>query len=990
MEDPHTLMFESFRLDRRDERLWHGEEAIRLTNKTFAVLCYLVEHRSQLVTKDALLEAVWSRTYVTEAALAMCIRELRQALGDDAKAPRFIETVRGRGYRFIPPVTPVDRSPTARAAGLHQHPTPSFSFVSPQFPAPGPTDLVGREAELTQLHEWLVTTLRGKRQVGFISGENGIGKTKLVDAFVARAATEADPWIGHGQCIDQYGAGEAYLPVLEALGRLCRGAEGEYFIALLRQHAPSWLVHMPALLSTDEREALQRTAGGATRDRMLRELAEAAEILTAERPLVLVLEDLHWSDTSTFEWLAYVARRRDPARLLVVGTYRPVEAIVREHPVRTIVQDLKRHDQCGELVLDYLSEAEVAAYLAQRSGGKPMPNGLARVIHERTNGNPLFMVTLVDTLMSQGALWKNAVRWHLAGGLEAVAAEVPESLRQLIEQQLGQVSVEVQEVLEAASVAGTQFSAAAVAAGTERDVEAVETQLTTLTRQGQFVQPLAMATWPDGTVAGRYGFVHALYQEVLYDRVPARRRVRLHRQIGACLEAGHGGQAQEIAAELATHFVRGSDASRAVQYLVLAGENALRRSAHQQAITHLTQGLEILTTLPDTRERAEHELTLQYGLGGALIAAKGYAWPQTGQTFSRARELCRQLAKTAQVSTVLYGLCLFHLDRGEMNVAREVAEEALQTAKHENDTTALLLGHRLVGTCFYFLGRLVSAREHLEQALGLYDPVQHRSLMFVYGTDVRVAILSWLSRVLFLLGYPELALTRSHEAVALARELSHPHSLAFALRDACFPPEFCRDTAVVRERANAVMSLASEQGFSYELEEGRIHHGWALAETGRIEEGIAEMRQGLGSYRATGSEFQIPYFLALLANVYGKVGQREEGLSLLNEALDRVERTQERWFEAELYRLKGNLLLVRPTGEHAEAEACYQRASEVAQGQSARLFELRAATSLSRLWCDQGKRNEAHDLVAPIYDWFTGGFDTADLKDARTLLDELT
>ncbi|MFQ5937310.1 MAG: AAA family ATPase, partial [Acidiferrobacterales bacterium] len=845
MEDPHTLMFEPFRLDLRDERLWHGRDAIPLTNRAFAVLRYLVEHPSQLVTKNVLLEAVWSTTYVTEAALAMCIRELRQALRDDAKAPRFIETVRGRGYRFIAPVTAADQSLTTREAGLYQHATLS-SPLSPQFLAPSP--LVGREAELAQLHGWWSTALQGRRQVIFISGEAGIGKTALLDAFAAQVAAEADLWIGHGQCIDQYGAGEAYLPVLEALGRLCRESERDYFIALLRQHAPSWLVHMPALLSTDEREALQRMGGGATRERMLRELAEAVEILTAERPLVLVLEDLHWGDTSTLEWLAYVTRRRDPARLLVVGTYRPVDAIVREHPLRTIVRDLRQQNQCAELTLDYLSEEGVAAYLAQRSGGKLLPDGLARVIHERTNGNPLFIVTLLDTLMTQGALRENTVRWHLPGGLESVTAKVPESLRQLIEQQLDQVSVEVQELLEAASVAGAQFSAAAVAAGTSRDVEAVEAEFTTLARQGQFVHALGTAAWPNGTVAGHYGLVHTLYQEVLYDRVPVGRRARLHRQIGACLEAGYGGQASEIAAELAAHFVHGSDALRAVQYLVRAGENALQRSAYQEAITHLTHGLEVVTTLPDTRERAEHELTLQCALGGALIAAKGYAWPETGRTFTRARDLCRQLGKTAQVSAVLHGLCLFHLDRGEMNIAREVAEEALQTAKRENDTTALLLGHRLVGTCFYFLGELVSARQHLEHALGLYDPVQHRPLIFVYGTDVRVAILSWLSRVLLLLGYPELAQRRSREALALARELSHPHSLAFALRDACFIPEFQGDTVAVQERAEEVMALATEQGFSYELEEGRIHHGWALAERRQLKEGIPEIRQGLANY----------------------------------------------------------------------------------------------------------------------------------------------
>ncbi|MGI9303988.1 MAG: ATP-binding protein, partial [Gammaproteobacteria bacterium] len=744
MADPRTVTFGSFRVDLRDERLWHGADAVRLTNKAFGVLQYLVEHPAQLVTKEALLESVWSRPYVSDAALAVCIRELRRALADDAKTPRFIETVRGRGYRFIAPIAPADSS----SAFSHAH-LPQRSVSTPRSAAQFlPADLVapaGRESELAQLHGWLATALQGDRRVGFISGEAGIGKTTLVDAFVAQAQELADLWIGHGQCIDHYGAGEAYLPVLEALARLCRGVDGDDLVSLLRQHAPSWLLQMPALLSADELQTLQRTAAGTTRERMLRELAEAVEVLTARRPMLLVFEDLHWSDTSTLEWLAYVTRRRDPARLLVLVTYRPVEVIVHEHPLHTILQELRGHDQSAESVLDYLSQNAIAAYLAQQSVGMPAPEDLVRAIHERSSGNPLFVVALLDTLMSHGVVSVDAHGWRIAEELETVAATVPESLRQLIDGQLDQLDTEVLGLLEAASVAGAQFSAAAVAAGISGDTESIDAQLATLSRRGQFVRALGTIAWPDGTLAGHYGFIHAVYQEVLSSRVPVGRRSRLHRQIGARLETAYGVRAREIAAELAAHFVQGSDASRAARYLMFAGENAAQRSACQEAITHFNLALENLQALPDTPERAQRELPLQYGLGGALIAANGFAWPQTGQAFVRARELCAQLGNTAQVSTVLYGVCLFHLDRGEMTLAREIAEGALPAA--EDDITVQLVGHRLVGTCQDFQGELVAARENLEVALGLYDATEHASLTSVYATDVRVATLCWLSRV---------------------------------------------------------------------------------------------------------------------------------------------------------------------------------------------------------------------------------------------------
>src|SRR5215510_48956 len=559
-------------------------------------LHYLAEHAGQLVTKDELLEVVWSQTSVGEAALAVCMREIRRALGDQPRTPRFVATVHGRGNRFLATVTIADRLPA--------------SPPLPVLPSPPPL-LVGREAECAQMQQWWAKAVQGERQVGFVTGEAGIGKTTLVEAFLARVRGDRTLWIGHGQCIEQYGAGDAYLPVLEALARLCRGPEGQHFSAFLDQYAPSWLVQMPTLRSMAELDALQRRGRGATQARMLRELAEAIEALTAERPLLLVLEDLQWSDYATLEWLACVARRREQAQLLVLGTYRPMDVLVRAHPVRTVVQELQRHGQCAELPLASLTDAGVAAYVAVRYAGRSLPEGLARLIRRRTGGNPLFMVSVVDAIERQGLLQEGAQASTVLEGLEAVAIGLPESLRHLIEQQLGQVSPEDRRVLEAASVAGVEFSAAAVAAGVNLEELDVEERCAALARREQFVQARGTAEWPDGTVAARYGFIHAVYQEGVYEGVPAGRRVWLHQRIGARQEAGYGAQAREIAAELAVHFERGRDARRAVQYRWQAGSKALRRSAHQEAITHWTKGVELLTTLPDTPERLQHELVLQ-------------------------------------------------------------------------------------------------------------------------------------------------------------------------------------------------------------------------------------------------------------------------------------------------------------------------------------------------------------------------------------------
>jgi predicted ATPase len=433
--------------------------------------------RSAWSTQEELLKAVWQRTYVSEGLLRGYIRELREVLGDEAKAPRFIEMAPRRGYRFIAPVTTTP-------------PVLSLKSRVPNtlYPASG---FVGRELELAQLHGWLERTLSGERQVVFVTGEPGIGKTTLVEAFLARAAETHDLWIGRGQCLEHYGAGEAYLPVLEALGRLARGANGEQLVQLLRRQAPTWLVQMPTLMEDAEREALSRQLYGSTQERMARELAEALEVLTAESPLVLWIEDLHWSDLSTVDLLAMLVRRREPARLLVVGTYRPADAIASGHPLCGLVRELNAHAQCAELPLRFLRAPEVCQYLAARFA---LPESQAvrleewgRFVHRHTDGNPLFMVTLVDDLMGQGVIGEAALERPWPAPPASLAGGLPEGLRQLIDHQLDRLREEERGVLEAASVAGREFSAAVVAAALDTDVLMVEGCCEALARRHLFL-----------------------------------------------------------------------------------------------------------------------------------------------------------------------------------------------------------------------------------------------------------------------------------------------------------------------------------------------------------------------------------------------------------------------------------------------------------------------------------------------------------------------
>ena len=986
--------FGPFRLDRANAGLWRAEQSVTLRPKTFEVLVYLVTHAGQLVTKEALLDAIWPETAVGEGVLKTSMNELRKALGETAKEPQWIATVHRRGYRFVAPVTRVESSPLVEGlvplrAPLPA-PAPKLALPSPPVSAPPSAPLlIAREAELATLHQWFAKAQRGERHLGFITGEAGIGKTMLVDTFVTQLAGQASLWRGHGQCIEQYGAGEAYLPLLEALGQMGRTPDGPQLVTLLHQQAPSWLLQLPALQAPAEYEALQRYAGGTTRERMLRELAEAVEVLTATRPCVLVLEDLHWSDTATIEWLAYVGRRRGPARLLVLGTYRPVDALVRAHPVHAMVQELTVHGYGAELHLSEWSEAGVAAYLTQRGAGAEVPAELVQVLTQRTDGHPLFLATVVDDLVRQGRLQVAPTGWVLAGGLDAVTGEVPQSIRHLLEHQVAQLPLADQDLLAVASVAGVEFAVAAVAAGVQHPEEDVEAQCEALARQQQFVQARGIAVWPDGTVTARYGFRHALYQELFYERVPVSRRARWHQQIGMRLEGAFGSRAGEAAAELAVHFAHGRDAHRAVQYLQRAAETALQRHAHREALGYLTRALELLKTLPDTPERAQWELMLLLTLGPVVIAAKGYAAADVERVYSRAWQLCQDLGETSQLFPVLVGLRRCYQVRAAYQTAHELGERLLVMAKSLHDPALLLEGRFGVGITLYYLGDFVASREQCTQGLMHYDTQQHRSRAAFFGQDPGVACYTYEALALWLLGYPDQALHRSREGLTLAQQLAHPFSLTFALLHGAVLHVARREGQATQEVSEAALTLATEQEFAFWLAWGTFLRGWALTTQGEEREGIAQMCQGLEATRSIGAEVGRSGFLALLAAAYGAAAQPEKGLEVLAEALSVVHNKGERYYEAEIHRLTGELLLAGFADQQAASEASLHQALVVARAQQAKSWELRAAVSLGRLWQQQGKRTAARQLLEEVYGWFTEGFETADLQEAQGLLEEL-
>lgn len=1015
------LRFPPFRLDVVNNLLWREEHQIPLRPKTLAVLRVLVEKSGQIVSREELFQTVWGGTVVSDNVLKVCVSEIREALGDDRTRPRFVETLPKQGYRFI-----ASLSPTPSVVSRQ------FSAVGPQLPDPNPQaptpSLVGRDTELAQLTTCWQRALNGERQIVFITGEPGIGKTALIDAFRQRLETGdlrlapspqtsslqslASPvWFGRGQCIEHYGAGEAYLPVLEALEQSAHTPAREQITTLLNQYAPLWLAQMPALLSASDRERLQRELQGVTADRMLREIAAFLEALTAVTPLVVMLEDLHWSDTATLTLLSAIARRRQTARLLVVGTYRSTDIPAAHHPLTAVTQELRLHRQCQEIPLQLLSEDAVAEYLAGRFAGQSVPRGLAGVVHQRTEGNPLFMVNLIEHVLAQNGGFTNLTT---QSAVNEALRSFPDSLRQMLVYQIERLPHNAQQLLAVASVAGMEFTAATIAPVLDMDEPTVERECDGLAQRQMLSRALPSTNaFADKEETNRYIFRHALFHQTFYDRLGLARRRQLHQQIGEQKEREYRSRAGEIAAELAVHFSESRDATRALQYLEQAARTALRRSAHHEAKDHLSHALEWLARLPESEDRTKRELDLQLMLGVTLMSTQGFSSPQVQQTYAHARQLCQHLGSTPQLFPALWGLRFFYHVRAEYGTACEVEEQLLQLAEATKNVDLLVEAHLALGTTLMFQGDIFGARTHLEESLREYNPQQHRSHAYAYGQDPAVLALCHLASLLAGMGYFDQAAMRINQAISIAEEIAHPFSQGYARAFAGAIYSARSEPQMILQHAEQTIVLAQAQGFPHFQVMGTLLYGWALAGLDKAAEGAQHLQHALDAQKQIGFEVGRSFYLALFAEVLCSLGQWERGLAAVTEGFERVEQKGEWFYAAELYRIKGELTLAqsktslgqvktrqdksedldpRPLtpDPQGDAEVYFLKAIDIARQQTTKLFELRATMALCRLWQTQGNKDEARKRLAELCGWFTEGVLLPDLQRAKELLEELS
>jgi predicted ATPase/DNA-binding winged helix-turn-helix (wHTH) protein len=578
--------FSCFQLDTQNECLWRNGERIPLTPKPFAVLRYLVENPQRLVTHDELLEALWPETYVQPQVLRTYVLELRKMLGDDAGNARFIETVPKRGYRFIAALAESSES----VAGFEQ-----------KAGAPPPSGLVGRVAEMGEFHRAMTDVLRGDRQVLFVTGEVGIGKTSLVDAFCRQFSTDGQARMARGQSVEGFGGKEPYYPVMEALTQLCTESGDGKSLRVLQQKAPNWHAKLAVVMTS---EAHPVPASSLPSERLLGEICDALEAMAAETPLILVFEDLHWADHSTLDLISALARRRAQAKLMLIATYRPADISEAQHPLKGLKQDLVTRKLCVEIALRPLTKAAVTEYLVRELHQPKLPAGLSSFLHQHSEGNPLFMIAVLEHLISQNYLRRESDTWQLASALAEIDMGVPAALSELIELQIERLDPADQRLLEAASLIGVIFPAWAAAAALNGDLEEIEDQYEMLTRRLHFLNPAGHDELPDGSQSAFYVFAHGLYREVLYKRQSSSRRARRHRRVAEKLLRLFAGREQDVAAEIATHFEAAGDWNQAADALMTSAHAYGSRGDQEEALLLMRQAARLLDNLPE-RERAE-------------------------------------------------------------------------------------------------------------------------------------------------------------------------------------------------------------------------------------------------------------------------------------------------------------------------------------------------------------------------------------------------
>ena len=926
-------------LDLERFELWREGVRQHVEPQVLEVLAYLLRCRDRLVSKQELMDAVWHDRFVSDSAVTSRIKAARRITGDDGARQAVIRTVHGRGYRFVAPVS----QPSGR-------PPQTGARVS----APGALRTiacVGRDRELAALRAALTRAGAGTRSVVFVSGEPGVGKTTLLEAFLAEIG--ANGLVGVGQS-HPVAAGEPYAPVLDALFELAKGPSGADVRRCLDQRAPAWLLQLPAFVDVETAETLAARTLGSTPQRMLREALDLLDVLAAldAGPLVLVLEDLHWADEGTLDLVSAIARRRRSAPLLLIGSYRHTDLDDTSRPghiLASTVSELIVRGLAEDLRLTGLSLQATMELLVTRD--RPISSGAVPALHRRSGGNPLFLGALVDG--EDGRSEPNAL---------------PRSLREIVEGHLDRLDEDDHAMLETASVAGTEFPIEVLGSGPQLDAAA--RRCAVLANRDHLIIA-------DPDRPGRFHFRHALYQEVTYARLPPARSRALHQAVGERLEA----LPATSPAELAEHFTRAGDGRRSIRYRLEAAGVAAARNAPAAALSHLDQGLGMLAVVPGDGERCAFEATLLASAAAMRLTVEGFGSARAEEDIRRARELYLQVHDTASAFRTTYMLAGLYEYRGEFDRSEALMRPRLADGVDDEGTLVAL--HDILACSTFHLGEFATALRHAEQAVSRYDAERDRAALAAVGENVFVTSQHWAAYCLWFTGRERSALERSKTAVEVARRPDHAFSLCLALELAAVLHQHRGDVDRVRKLAGEMATRAVEGGLPYREATAGILLGWAHAadDPGK---GLRQIEESLAAYRRTGAAIDLPYFLVLQADVARRAGLLDVAERAVREARS-LTRTRPSFMDPEVERVDAAIL--RDAGSDTRTvEAHLRTALDLARNRSACALELRAAADLRRLQLATGRPSDAETSLRTVLESFPAGADTRDLRDAAALL----
>ena len=838
------------------------------------------------------------------------------------------------------------------------------------------TSFVGRQREIALLDERYRLAWRGEGQIVLISGEAGIGKSRFAVRFSEHIGDEPHTRLRY-QC-SPYHTESAFYPIIEHLKRAAGLDPGDppamqfnKLEAMIAEATPQVgdiapLFAVLLSLPSEDRYAPLGFSAAQRRQQTLTALVDLMEGLARKIPVLLLFEDVHWADASTLEALDMVVERVRELRMLALITYRP-----EFQPPWT------GQPHVSMLALNRLDRRDRTVLVEQITGGKALPIDVIHQIADRTDGVPLFVEELTKSILESGLLRDEGDRYVLDGALPPLA--IPTTLHDSLMSRLDRLA-SVRLVAQIGAAIGREFPYALLHAVSRLPEDELQTALGRLVASELVFQ---RGTPPQAV----YTFKHALVQDAVHSSLLRNSRQQLHAQIAGALETASSELMENQPELFAQHYAEAGLVEKSVACWAKAGRRSAARSAMAEAAAQFRRGLDQLALMPDAPERQRQELEFRSRLGAVLQAVNGQAAPETGEAYARARVLWEKLGSPSEFLQVPYGQSRYHMHRGELDLAMRLDEDLLRVSRQLNDRGGLVLAHQSCGAGHLLAGRFALSRTHLEEALALYDPICHLSLAHQAGFHPHVNSLAVLGIVLFCLGYPDQALERSSAAIAAARRLAHPPSLALSLTQGARLLSLAKDDAALDEQVGQLVAVATEQGFPVWRALGIIYGGWVKAQNGDVAEGASLLRSGLAAYRATGAELLMPHHIALLAGACEIAGQIPEALTLLDEALQIAGKTRECWLEAELNRRTGQLLLQQ--GHSESAEERYRRALSLAEEQGAKLWELRTAVSFARLRRDQGRPAEARDLLAPAYSWFTEGFNTPDLVEANALLKTL-